>query len=121
MGIRVDKHSGVPVYLQIMNKLKKEIILGRIKEGDKLPPTRDLAKMLGVNINTVLKAYERLQFEGVIQAKHGIGYFVSQRSFIDNEVLEKIKELANTLKKNKVDLLIATTILEEVYKNGKIY
>ncbi len=119
MGIRVDKHSGVPVYIQIMNQIKKEIILGRIKEGDKLPPTRDLAKMLNVNINTVLKAYERLQFEGVIEARHGVGYFVSQKSFISNKVLEEIKILAKILKEEGVDLLIATTILEEVYKYDK--
>lgn len=121
MGIRIDKHSGIPVYLQIINQIKKEIILGRIKEGDKLPPTRELAKMLNININTVLKAYERLQFEGIIQAKHGIGYFVSKKSFINNEVLKKIKEFAHTLKKNEVDFLIAITILEEVYRNDKIY
>ncbi len=119
MGIRIDKHSGVPVYIQIMNQIKKEIILGRIKEGEKLPPTRDLAKMLNVNINTVLKAYERLQFEGVINSKHGIGYFVQQVSFIDKEVLQKIRELAKVLRLKSVDLLIATTILEEVYRHDK--
>ncbi len=119
MGIRIDKHSGVPVYIQIMNQIKKEIVLGRMKEGDKLPPTRDLARMLGVNINTVLKAYERLQFEGVIQAQHGIGYFITQASFIKKEVLSEIKNFARLLRENNVDLLIAITILEEVYKNDK--
>ncbi len=119
MGIRIDKHSGTPVYIQIMNQIKKEIILGRIKEGDKLPPTRELAKSLGVNINTILKAYERLQFEGVIQARHGIGYFVAKNSFIDNTVLDKIRELSQLLIMHKVDLLIAITILEEVYKDAK--
>ncbi len=119
MAIRIDKHSGIPVYIQIMNQIKKEIILGRIKEGDKLPPTRDLAKRLNVNINTILKAYERLQFEGIIEARHGVGYFVSKRSFISQTVLEEIRKLAHILREEGIDLLIATIILEEVYKNDK--
>ena len=120
MSIRIDKHSGIPVYIQIMNEIKKEILLGKIRLGDKLPPTRELARKLGVNINTVLKAYERLQFENVIQAKHGIGYFVKESVPLKKEILDKIKEFAQFMKEKNMDILMIITILQEVCKNDKL-
>jgi GntR family transcriptional regulator len=53
MLTKVDKHSGVPAYIKIMNIVKKEIMFERLKIGDQLPPVRELASRFGVNTNTV--------------------------------------------------------------------
>ncbi len=74
MLYEVDKHSGIPSYLQIMNQIKKEIIMGNLKEGDQLPPVRELSTIFKVNINTILKALDKLETSGYIEAQHGIGF-----------------------------------------------
>lgn len=70
---KVDKHSGVPAYVQIVNMIKSEIILGNLQQGLQLPTVRELQAIFDVNINTVLKAFEKLKAEGFIEAEQGLG------------------------------------------------
>jgi DNA-binding transcriptional regulator YhcF (GntR family) len=78
----------LPIYLQIMNFVKKLIVRGILKPGDKIPSVRDMALFLGVNPNTVQKAYEELEREGAIFTKRGQGNFVNE----DENIVERIKE-----------------------------
>jgi GntR family transcriptional regulator len=78
----------LPIYLQIMNFVKKLIVRGILKPGDKIPSVRDMALFLGVNPNTVQKAYEELEREGTIFTKRGQGNFVNE----DENIVERIKE-----------------------------
>jgi Predicted transcriptional regulators len=78
----------LPIYLQIMNFVKKLIVRGILKPGDKIPSVRDMALFLGVNPNTVQKAYEELEREGTIFTKRGQGNFVND----DENIVERIKE-----------------------------
>ena len=104
MFTKIDKHDGVPAYIQIMNLIKKEIMLGRLENDDQLPPVRELATIFGVNTNTVIRALERLQFEGLLEAEHGVGYFVRSAQAVNKEEVNTISSTLKELKKICIDL-----------------
>src|SRR3954463_10191738 len=73
----LEFHSGIPVYKQIMHHVQAAIAAGRLAAGDQLPPIRALHEKLGVNPNTVAKAYRELQHLGAITAEQGSGCYVA--------------------------------------------
>jgi len=75
--LQIDPHSGIPVYRQVMDQTKYYVASGALKPGDLLPSIRDLAQALSVNPTTVVKAYNELEHEGVIEMQHGKGAFVA--------------------------------------------
>ena len=98
---RIDESSPVPVYQQVKQSIMLDILSGRLKEGDKLPPIRGLAKILKLNPNTVAKVYYNLEDEGFIKGKRGSGYQVkSQKQKVDKIKLAIIEdEMKNFLEK----------------------
>jgi len=79
MYITVDERDGRPLYQQITDEIKALIARGELREGSSLPPVRQVAADLGVNLNTVAHAYRRLQAEGLIRVRHGAGAVVTSR------------------------------------------
>lgn len=77
MLIRISESSGTPIYRQIADGIRREIAQGRVESGDRLPPARDLAEALGVNMHTVLHGYQDLQEEGLIHLRRGRGAVVA--------------------------------------------
>jgi GntR family transcriptional regulator len=77
MQVRIDHASDRPVYLQIMDQVKRDIALGHLLRDERLPTVRQLAQDLAINPNTIAKAYRQLEQEGVIVTKAGAGAFVS--------------------------------------------
>jgi len=77
MFIRIESSSAVPVYRQIMDQVKYQIAKGALRPGRRLPSIRDLARQLPANQNTVLKAYDLLAREGVLDRRQGDGTFVA--------------------------------------------
>jgi GntR family transcriptional regulator len=73
----VDYHSGVPVYLQLTQQVKAAVATGTLRDGDQLPSVRALAEELRVNRNTIARAYQELESEGVIATRQGAGCFVT--------------------------------------------
>ncbi len=78
--IRIDTTNGVPIYLQIVEQIKRSVALGRLKPEESLPSVRQLALDLTINPNTVARAYLELEHEGVICKRQGQGTFVSPRA-----------------------------------------
>ena len=74
---QIDPNSGLPVYRQVMDQTKHYIASGALLAGDQLPSIRELATRLSVNPATIVKAYNELQNEGVMEIKQGKGAFVS--------------------------------------------
>ena len=74
--MQIDRQSRVPTYLQIVEQIKNLITVGELQPGERLPPIRQLAVDLGVNFNTVAHAYKKLNGEGVISTRRGLGSFV---------------------------------------------
>jgi GntR family transcriptional regulator len=76
---RVDGRSGVPPYLQIVRQVRQALRMGVLDVGDQLPSVREVVAATVVNPNTVLKAYRDLEREGLVEARAGLGTFVTKR------------------------------------------
>ncbi len=74
--LTVDPRSGVPIYLQIIEQIKRSVALGVLQAGEQLPTVKQLAIDLTVNPNTVARAYRALEREQVIETSPGRGSFV---------------------------------------------
>ena len=79
MIIRLDPSSGVPITRQIAEQVRTRCATGSLRPGDRLPSVRQLARALAVNPNTVLRVYERLTAEGLLERRHGDGTYVADR------------------------------------------
>ncbi len=107
----------LPIYLQIMSFVKKLIVRGILKPGDKIPSVRDMALFLGVNPNTVQKAYEELEREGTIFTKRGQGNFVNENENIVERIKETmVKELVERYRKELEELGISKKEIFELLK-----
>jgi len=74
----IDINSSVAVYVQIENHVQFAVAAGRLKPGDQLPSVRELSERLGVNPNTVAKAYRDLEVMGLVYTRRGMGVFINK-------------------------------------------
>ena len=81
--------DGIPIYQQILLFLKREAVAGTIRDGDELPSRRVLSALLGVNPNTVQKAYRMLEEEGLIASHSG----AKSLMVLDEETLRRVHEV----------------------------
>ena len=79
MYITIDENDRRPIYQQVVDEIKSIIAAGELTEGSALPPVRQVAADLGVNLNTIAFAYRELQKAGLIRIKHGSGAVVIAR------------------------------------------
>jgi GntR family transcriptional regulator len=106
MRIQVETSTGMPITRQIAAQIRAGCASGAIRPGERLPSVRALAAELAVNQNTILRVYERLTAEGLLERRHGDGTFVaehspagqmkSQRQLFRQEIA-RLAELAKTL------------------------
>jgi GntR family transcriptional regulator len=76
---RLDLHTGVPVYRQLMDQVRGGIASGSLTAGDQLPTVRQLAVDLSINPNTVMRAYRELELGGLLETHQGTGTFISDK------------------------------------------
>ncbi|HVT27965.1 MAG TPA: GntR family transcriptional regulator [Lacipirellulaceae bacterium] len=79
MFLRIEKGSSVPISRQIADQIAALCASGGVRPGERLPSVRELARELAVNQNTVLRVYERLCGEGLLEMRHGQGTFATGR------------------------------------------
>ncbi len=90
--MRFDNNN--PIYIQVVKKLKQDIVNGKLTTGDKIPSTRDFSTEISLNINTVARVYKHLEKEGIVETRRGLGtYIISTPEKID----EMRQEIANSL------------------------
>ena len=87
MTIRIDKDAKVPVYLQIADQIKAQIISGALPRGGTLPSERALAQILDVHRNTVVKAYSELKSDAWVESRQGVGYVVTDTEEMQESML----------------------------------
>ncbi|MEP6919618.1 MAG: GntR family transcriptional regulator [bacterium] len=80
MYITIDEKDGRPMYRQVVDGIKELIARGELQQGSALPPVRQVAADLGVNLNTIAFAYRELQKDGLIKIRHGSGAIVISRT-----------------------------------------
>lgn len=85
--MKISQTSGVPIYQQIADSFRSDILEGRIKGEEYLPSIRGLAKELRISVITTMKAYEQLESEGLVTAVQGKGYYVNAQD--DNMLKEQ--------------------------------
>ncbi len=79
LPITVDKSSGIPVYIQLGERIRLLIRQGLLHAGDPLPTVRELAVEVGINANTVARVYRELQADGVLRLERGVGTSVAEQ------------------------------------------
>lgn len=84
--MKLSQNSGIPIYQQISEQLKEEILAGKLAQGEYLPSIRSLAKDLKISVITTMKAYEQLEEEGLVTAVQGKGFYVNAQ---DSEMLRE--------------------------------
>lgn len=100
----MDFNKNKPIYLQIYDHVCERILSDEFRSGERLMSVRELGIELGVNPNTVMRSFERLQNKGIIATKRGIGFYVCEnaremileeqkKDFIENEVPEFFKKM----------------------------
>lgn len=88
------QNSGIPIYQQIADSLKEDIMTGKLKQGEYLPSIRSLAKELRISVITTMKAYELLGEEGLVTAAQGKGFYVNAQDteMLREQHLRKVEE-----------------------------
>jgi DNA-binding GntR family transcriptional regulator len=77
LDVKVDRRDPTDLYEQVAGEIRRAIAEGEAKAGERLPPAKDLAAVLGVNTNTVLRALRRLRDEGLLEFRRGRGIMVA--------------------------------------------
>ena len=89
---RLDLHTGVPVYRQLIDQVRAGIASGTLSAGDQLPTVRQLAVDLAINPNTVMRAYRELELGGLLETHQGTGTFISD-SKPEKQSVERERQL----------------------------
>jgi len=119
----IDYNSHVPIYKQIEGKIKELIVKGQLREGQFVPSIRVLARDIGVNVNTVARAYRELASEGVIRPIKGEGYVVvslDSDEFL-KEKLQTLREILSNLKEQGISAKEVKAIFEEIFGGDDIH
>ncbi|MBL7152335.1 MAG: GntR family transcriptional regulator [Phycisphaerae bacterium] len=98
MLLEIDHHSGQPIYRQVIEQIRRQIMAGQLGQGEQLVSVRDLAGQLNVNPMTISKAYSLLEVEGLVERRRGVGLFVAKLAK-DKTDREKEKLLAEAMRK----------------------
>lgn len=98
-GLTMQFNDNLPIYLQIVNQIKKDIATEKLMAGQKLDSVRDLAKKFKVNPNTIARVYSEMEQESLVYTERGMGTFLTK----DKDILKKLK---NEMAKNIVDTYI---------------
>lgn len=122
MDIIISNSSADPIYEQIVQQIKKEILTGELQEGEALPSIRSLAKELQISVITTKRAYTELEREGLIETVGGKGSFVAGQnkellrekrlSILEEKLAEVIKE-AKLLQISRQELTEMLEVLSE--------
>lgn len=92
-SFRLDLHSGVPVYRQLIDQVMGGMAAGTLAGGDQLPTVRQVAVDLAINPNTVVRAYRELEIRGVLETQQGTGTFVSHKK-VERDEVERGRQLS---------------------------
>lgn len=96
----MEFNNSIPIYIQVIDKIKQDLVTKKLKPGDKMPSTRDFAQEIGLNFNTVARVYKELEMENIVYTKRGLGTFITDST----DIIENIRsEMARNLLDNFID------------------
>ncbi|HBC29805.1 MAG TPA: GntR family transcriptional regulator [Clostridiales bacterium] len=95
----MEFNNNIPIYLQVIERIKQDIVSGKLKPGEKMPSSREYSNELGINFNTVARVYKELEMEEIVFTKRGLGTFITESD-------KQIEELRYTMAKNRITSFI---------------
>jgi DNA-binding transcriptional regulator YhcF (GntR family) len=113
LPVKVDRADPTDLYVQVAGEIRRAIAEGEAKPGERLPPAKDLAAVLGVNANTVLRALRLLRDEGLLEFRRGRGISVAGTPE-RGAVVQRAKELVDYARRNGYRLDELLRIIEDV-------
>ena len=92
--MKLLQNSGIPIYQQIADSFREDIMSGKLKQGEYLPSIRALARELKISVITTMKAYEQLESEGLVTATQGKGFYVNSQDsdMMKEQYMRKVEE-----------------------------
>ncbi len=91
-GVFMEFDNSIPIYLQIISKIKRNLVIGVITPGDKMLSARDLAKELNINPNTAARVYNELERDGLCYTKRGVGTFITDDAILIQSIKHEMAE-----------------------------
>lgn len=120
MFLTINTNDPRPIYQQVADGVKELIARGKLAEGASLPPVRQLAADLGVNLNTIAIAYRELQKDGLIVIKHGSGSVVASREATERSPDQLLRPLRTALTELVLAGLSSSKILSMVIRELRV-
>ena len=130
IAYRIDRHSGIPAYVQLVLQTKQALRIGALVVGDQLPTAKDVVGALAINPNTVLKAYRELERDGLVEPRPGLGTFViaslakpgmAEKTALTNELDRWVAHgIAAGLDRSDLEALIASALDARYHDTGDI-
>ncbi len=115
MLIRIDPASSVPLFEQIAASVRSDVSRGAVRAGDRLPAARGIAESLDINVHTVLRSYQLLRDEGLIDLRPGRGAVVTARAATYSELGESIPRLVSQARQLGVSVSALTAMIRQEY------
>ena len=116
MLIRIDPTSGVPLFDQLAGSIRASTIAGTLTAGERLPSARELAASLDINVHTVLRAYQLLRAEGIIDLRPGRGAIVTGRPAAGYEALNvAVAAVVDEARKLDIGSSALAALIREAY------
>ena len=117
MLIRIDPSSGVALFDQLAGSIRASTITGAIAVGERLPSARELAASLDINVHTVLRAYQLLRDEGLIELRPGRGAIVTARASGDYDALNRaVDTVVAEARKLDITPTALTALIREAFQ-----
>ena len=117
MLFRIDPAAATPLFEQVAANVRAEVARGAAKPGDRLPSARDLAASLDINLHTVLRAYQQLRDEGLLDLRRGRGAVVTGRAADYADISLAIPQLVVEAKRLGLSAAALTALIREEYNS----
>ena len=113
LGVKIDRDEPLELHEQVASEIRRAIAAGEAKPGERLPPAKDLAAVLGVNANTVLRALRQLRDEGLLEFRRGRGITVAG-TLERGAVVTRARDLVDFARRHGYRLDELVEIIEDV-------
>lgn len=98
-GDKLEFNNNIPIYLQVIEKIKQDIVTGKLMPGEKMLSSREYSNELGINFNTVARVYKELEAEKIVFTKRGLGTFITEST-------EQIESLRYDMAKKQIQTFV---------------